>query len=106
MPPKKRPETENNVTGQTTTFPGTTPTFEASLAELEELVHDLERDDLTLDSALESFERGIKLLRLCDTHLNHARGKITELLKGEDGEFVEKLLGTSLESFLNEEKIP
>jgi exodeoxyribonuclease VII small subunit len=80
------------------------PTFESALAELETLVRDLERDDLTLDSALESFERGVKLLRACDTHLNHARGKITELLKGEDGAFIEKLLGTSLESFLNEEK--
>jgi exodeoxyribonuclease VII small subunit len=80
------------------------PTFESALAELETLVRDLERDDLSLDHALESFERGVKLLRVCDTHLNHARGKITELLKGEDGAFIEKLLGTSLESFLNEEK--
>lgn len=78
--------------------------FEAALAELESVVVDLERDDLELQESLSFFERGIRLMRICDTHLHHARGKISELLQGEDGEFVEKTLGTSLESFLNEEK--
>lgn len=79
------------------------PSFEAALEELETIVQDLETEDLSLDNALASFERGISLMRICDTHLNHARGKITELLQGEDGEFAEKVLGLSLESFLTEE---
>lgn len=80
------------------------PSFEAALVELESVVGDLERDDLELQDSLVFFERGIRLMRVCDTHLHHARGKISELLQGEDGELVEKTLGTSLESFLNEEK--
>jgi exodeoxyribonuclease VII small subunit len=102
MSPRKRTETgpANTVDAPI----ADAPTFESALAELEALVGDLERDDLTLDAALASFERGIRLLRVCDSHLNHARGKITELIKGENGEFIEQLLGTSLESFLNEEK--
>jgi exodeoxyribonuclease VII small subunit len=78
-------------------------TFESALEELEYIVQELERDDLTLNDALARFERGIYLMRTCDTHLNHARGKITELFRGKDGAFAEKVLGMSLDSFLNEE---
>lgn len=79
------------------------PTFESAMAELDGIVTQLEEDTLTLDEALTFFERGISLLRTCDAHLNQVRGKITELLKGEDGAFAEKILGTSLESFLSKE---
>ena len=83
--------------------PSSPVSFEKAVEELETIVRNLEDDELTLDDALVQFERGISLLRTCDTQLNHARGKITELLKGEDGAFVEKVLGMSLKSFLNEE---
>jgi exodeoxyribonuclease VII small subunit len=78
--------------------------FETALAELESVILKLERDDLELDTALSCFERGVCLMRICDAQLHYARGKITELFKGEDGAFAEKVLGISLESFLNEEK--
>jgi exodeoxyribonuclease VII small subunit len=90
---------EKTVHGSTEPLP-----FESALAELESVVAQLEHDDLRLADALSYFEQGIGLMRICDTHLNHARGKITELLKGEDGAFAEKVLGISLEAFLNEEK--
>ncbi|MBN1759048.1 MAG: exodeoxyribonuclease VII small subunit [Chitinispirillaceae bacterium] len=80
-----------------------TQTFEEAMEELEAIVEQLEQDNMTLDEALSSFEHGIGLLRTCDTYLNKVRGKITELLKGENGEFAQKILGTSLESFLSEE---
>ncbi len=79
------------------------PSFESAVTELENIVRQLECDDLTLDSALSNFERGVALMRVCDSHLNHARGRITELFKGENGAFIEKILGMSLESFLNED---
>jgi exodeoxyribonuclease VII small subunit len=78
-------------------------TFESSLAELEKTIEQLEDGDLTLDTSLELFEKGITLIRTCDTHLKKAQGKITELLKGENGEYVEKILGSSLESFVSKE---
>lgn len=82
---------------------GSSLTFESSLAELEKTIEELEEVDLTLDTSLELFEKGVGLIRNCDTHLKKARGKITELLRGENGDFVEKILGNSLESFVSKE---
>lgn len=77
--------------------------FEEALAGLEETIEELEKSDQTLDKSLELFEQGILLIRTCDTHLKKAQGKITELLKGENGDYVEKILGDSLESFFTKE---
>ena len=41
------------------------------------------------------------MVRRCDTQLKSAQGKLRELFKGENGEFVEKILGLTLESFLS-----
>lgn len=101
MPVKKNTEKKTVTSAEDTSR--VTVTFEAAMEELEGIVDILEDDTLTLDEALASFERGITLLRTCDTQLNEVRGKITELLKGESGEFTRKILGTSLESFLNKE---
>ena len=67
--------------------------FEEALGEMEGIIEQLERDDLTLSDALAHFERGVTLMRICDTHLKSAEGKLKELTKGEDGAFIEKLLG-------------
>ena len=67
--------------------------FEEALKEMEEIVERLERDDLTLSDALAHFERGVTLMRVCDSQLKSAEGKLRELTKGENGEFIEKLLG-------------
>jgi exodeoxyribonuclease VII small subunit len=77
--------------------------FEEALAELERIIDQLERDDLTLTEALAHFERGVTLMRVCDTHLKNAEGKLTELTKGENGAFVEKILGATSESFATED---
>jgi exodeoxyribonuclease VII small subunit len=73
-------------------------TFEQALKELETVIEKLEGNELTLDEALASFEAGVKLIRTCDAHLKSAEGKLRELLKGEDGELVEKILGVSLDA--------
>ncbi|MCL2689816.1 MAG: exodeoxyribonuclease VII small subunit [Chitinispirillia bacterium] len=80
------------------------PAFEESLDKLELIIEQLERDDLTLDSALLHFEDGIRLMRACDSHLKHAKGKLRELIKGENGEFITKILGENLESFTGGEQ--
>jgi len=77
--------------------------FESAMRKLEEVILTLEQDDLTLDTALKSFEDGVGLMRLCDHHLQHARGKITQLLENDESGFTEKVLGTTLESFLHQE---
>ena len=75
-------------------------TFEQALTELEKIVSELEREDLTLDNALHYFELGVHLARHCDSKLKGAQGKVTELFKGQQGQFIENVLGLSLESFV------
>jgi exodeoxyribonuclease VII small subunit len=67
--------------------------FEEGLAEIERIIEQLEGDEITLSDALAHFERGVAIMRVCDTHLKSAEGKLSELTKGENGEFIEKLLG-------------
>lgn len=80
-----------------------TLSFEEALAKLEKTVEQLEREDLTLDDSLKLFEQGIGLIRTCDAHLKKAKGKVTELLKNDNGGYIEKVLGSTLESFIAKE---
>ncbi len=65
--------------------PPETPSFEAALASLEAIVHDLEDGDLGLAEALARYEAGIKHLRHCYGLLEQAERKI-ELLTAIDAE--------------------
>lgn len=60
--------------------------FEASLAELEQIVGKLEGGDLPLEESLELFEKGIKLSRECRTQLANAERRIEILMKDANGE--------------------
>lgn len=59
--------------------------FEGSLKALETIVEQLEAGDLSLESSLEAFERGIKLTRDCQQHLSSAEQKISMLVGEGDG---------------------
>ena len=61
-------------------------TFEASLAELEKIVQQLEDGDLPLEASLKLFEDGVKLSRLCRERLTHAERRIEVLMKDANGE--------------------
>lgn len=63
--------------------------LEKSLAELEELVEELESGDLPLETAMKKFEEGIKLTRGCQTALKEAEQKVQILLKSAGGEELE-----------------
>jgi exodeoxyribonuclease VII small subunit len=78
--------------------------FEEALAGLEKTIEQLESENVTLDKSLVLFEQGIGLIRNCDAHLKKVKGRITELLKNDNGEYVEKVLGTTLESFIAKEE--
>jgi exodeoxyribonuclease VII small subunit len=62
------------------------PDFESALKKLEEIVKKLESGELSLDSALELFEEGIKLSRFCHTKLEQAERRVEILLKNESGQ--------------------
>ena len=59
--------------------------FEASLAELESLVDNLEKGELTLEASLAAFERGIGLTRACQQALDEAEQKV-RILTGKSAE--------------------
>jgi exodeoxyribonuclease VII small subunit len=56
--------------------------FEKSIEELEAIVLQLEKGDLSLNEALQQFEQGIKLARTCQTTLTEAL-KVIERLSTE-----------------------
>ena len=64
--------------------------LEKSLADLEDLVEELESGDLPLEKAMKKFEEGIKLTRGCQTALKEAEQKVEILLKSAGGEDLEK----------------
>ena len=58
--------------------------FEASLDELEKVVKELDAGDLSLERALELFERGMSLSETCRKHLEDAETRV-EMLIRKDG---------------------
>ena len=65
--------------------PQTPPTFEQSLARLEQIVQQLEDGRTDLAASLSGYEEGVKLLRQCHALLERAERKI-ELLSGVDAD--------------------
>ncbi|TGN38165.1 exodeoxyribonuclease VII small subunit [Marinobacter confluentis] len=59
--------------------------FEKSLDELEKLVNDLERGELSLEQSLTAFERGVKLTRECQQALKTAEQRVDQLVENSDG---------------------
>lgn len=62
-------------------------TFEENLKELEMIVAELEKGELTLDDAIAKFETGIKVSKLCNSKLEDAEKKINILLEGKEEKF-------------------
>ncbi len=55
------------------------PDFETALHELETLVQLMESGDLLLETALQEFERGVQLTRLCQDRLKVAEQRVAVL---------------------------
>lgn len=53
--------------------------FEKAMAELEQLVTQMEEGDLSLDDSLQAFERGIKLTRQCQHALSQTELRVKTL---------------------------
>ncbi len=59
-----------------------TQSFEAALAELEQVVADMESGKLTLEESLAAYKRGAELLSACRSRLDDAQQQVRVL---EDG---------------------
>jgi exodeoxyribonuclease VII small subunit len=58
--------------------------FEDALEKLENIVRDMEKGDMPLDSALKSFEEGIRLIRFCSAKLDETQRRVEQLLEKEN----------------------
>ncbi len=55
-------------------------TFNQGLAELEQIIRDLEGNQLELEDSLKRYERGVGLLRMLQEKISQAEQKVTVLL--------------------------
>ena len=58
-------------------------TFEEALEELELIVNKLEAGEVTLEDAIEAYERGSKLKDQCQKRLNEAKMKVEKIKEGD-----------------------
>ena len=60
--------------------PGTPPSFEKALAELEKIVEQMEEGGLSLEQSLAAHKRGLELAKLCRERLDAAQqqGRVLE----------------------------
>lgn len=63
--------------------------FEDKMEQLDKIVSELEKGDMSLDASLEKFEQGIKLSKECGNILEQAEKKIMILLE-KDGKIQEE----------------
>ena len=63
--------------------------FEEQMEELEEIVDELEKGELSLEDSVSKFEQGIKISKECNKTLEEAEKKIT-ILVNQDGEMKEE----------------
>jgi len=63
-----------------------TLSFEAALAELEQIVGKLESGQAPLDDSIKLYERGAALKAHCEKRLEAARLRVEKIVKGASGE--------------------
>lgn len=59
--------------------------FEAALAELEQVVARLESGDVPLEDSIELYARGADLRALCEEKLKAAETRVSQIAQGSDG---------------------
>ena len=58
--------------------------FEEALKELEEIVNSLERGDVSLEDAIEAYERGSILKDQCEKRLKEAKMKVEKIQSSQN----------------------
>lgn len=60
-----------------------TQSFEEMMKELENIVHKLDNENVSLEESLNLYQRGMKLSATCDETLKDAEKKVNELMADE-----------------------
>lgn len=58
--------------------------FEQAIADLEALVTRMESGELPLSEAMKEFQKGIALVRACQSQLEQAKAQVAQLLQEDD----------------------
>ncbi len=58
--------------------------YEEASKELNNIIEKLEEDKVTLSNAVELFERGQELIKICYKSLDNAKGKLTQIKETND----------------------
>ena len=64
----------------------TKTTFESSMARLDEIVSELEKNERPLDESIQLFEEGLKLVRACNEKLNEFEAQVKDIMEKNGGE--------------------
>ena len=67
--------------------------FEEAIADLEQVIEQLESGDLSLEDSLAVFEKGVGLVRYCNQRLSEVEKKVELLVKDKDGQLQLKPFG-------------
>ena len=60
--------------------------FETSMACLDEIVSELEKNERPLDESIQLFEEGLKLVRACNEKLNEFEAQVKDIMEKNGGE--------------------
>lgn len=60
--------------------------FEASMARLDEIVNELEKNERPLDESIQLFEEGLKLVRACNEKLNEFETQVKDIMERNGGD--------------------
>ena len=63
--------------------------FEDAMKNLEEIVAELEKGDLSLDQSVEKFKKGMEMSNYCNEMLDSAEKSIQVILKDQNGNTTE-----------------
>ncbi len=69
--------------------------FEEALKKLETIVEAMESGDLPLETLLQRFEEGTRLVKFCQSRLEHAELQIQKLEKSSAGQITAKPIPAS-----------
>lgn len=67
--------------------------FEEAIADLQQVVEQLESGDLSLEDSLAAFEKGVGLVRYCNKKLSEIEQKVELLVKDKEGRLQLKAFG-------------
>lgn len=62
------------------------PGIEDNFKELERIVSELEKEDLSLEDSFSMYEKGMKLLKICDEELDKVEKQLIILKEGNTNE--------------------